>query len=45
MSAMAAVDFYCIQPIGLCPTAERIALQNGLIVEDELFFDTRPQGK
>lgn len=41
-AAMVAVDFYCIQPIGLCPTAERIELTNGLIVEDELFFDARP---
>lgn len=40
--AMAAVDFYCVQPIGICPTAERIALKNGLIVADELFFDPRP---
>lgn len=41
-AAMAAVDFYCVQPIGLCPTAERMELKNGLIAEDELFFDARP---
>jgi len=41
-AAMAAVDFYCIQPIGICPTAERMALKDGLIIEDELFFDARP---
>ena len=40
--AMAALDFYCVQPIGVCPTAERLALKNGLVVDDELFFDTRP---
>jgi hypothetical protein len=42
VAAMAAVDFYCIQPIGVCPTAELMALKDGLIAEDELFFDARP---
>ena len=41
-AAMVAVDFYCIEPIGLCPTAERLELRDGLIVEDELYFDTAP---
>lgn len=40
--AMVAADFYCIQPIGICPTAERMAFKDGLIVDDELFFDARP---
>jgi len=40
--AMIAVDFYCVQPVGLCPTAERIEVKDGLILEDELFFDPRP---
>jgi hypothetical protein len=40
--AMIAVDFHCIQPIGLCPTAERLGLKDGLIIDDELFFDSRP---
>ncbi len=40
--AMFALDFHCIQPIGLCPTAELIALRDGLIVDDQLFFDARP---
>src|SRR5437588_376270 len=31
--AMIAVDFYCAQPIGLCPTAERIRMKDDLIVE------------
>ena len=42
--AMAAADFYCIPPIGICPTAERMAFKDGLVVEDELFFDARPFG-
>ena len=41
-AAMVAVDFHCIQPVGLCPTAERMKLRDGLIVEDELYFDPRP---
>lgn len=41
-AAMVAVDFDCIQPIGLCPTAELMKLKDGLIIEDELFFDARP---
>ena len=40
--AMIAVDFHCIQPIGLCRTAERLGLKDGLIIDDELFFDARP---
>lgn len=41
-AAMVAVDFHCVQPIGLCPTAERMTLKDGLIIEDELYFDARP---
>ena len=41
-AAMVAVDFHCIQPVGPCPTAERMKLRDGLIVEDELYFDPRP---
>jgi hypothetical protein len=40
--AMTATDYYCIQPIGLLTIAERMAFRDGLIVEDQLFFDTRP---
>jgi|SRR5580658_7911048 hypothetical protein len=40
--AMTATDYYCIQPIGLFPIAERMAFKDALIVEDQLFFDTRP---
>jgi hypothetical protein len=40
--AMCALDFHCVAPIGSCPTAERLAFKDGLILEDELFFDARP---
>lgn len=40
--AMCALDFHCVAPIGNCPTAERLVFKDGLIVEDELFFDARP---
>lgn len=40
--AMAALDFYCIQPIGVSRAAELIGVKNGLIAEDEIFFDPRP---
>lgn len=41
-AAMAALNFYCIQPIGVSPVAELIGVKNGLIAEDEIFFDPRP---
>ncbi len=40
--AMIALDFNCMQPIGLCPTAELIGFRDGLIFRDQLFFDARP---
>jgi len=41
-TAMFALDFNCIKPIGVCPTAELIRFKDGLIHEDEIFFDARP---
>ena len=40
--AMAALDFHCIAPIGVSRVAELIGVKNGLIAEDEIFFDPRP---
>lgn len=40
--AMAALDFHCIEPIGISPVAELIGVKNGLIAEDQIFFDPRP---
>ena len=40
--AMAVLDFYCIPPIGVSRVAELIGAKNGLIADDEIFFDPRP---
>ena len=40
--AMAALNFHCIEPIGISPVAELIGVKNGLIAEDQIFFDPRP---
>jgi hypothetical protein len=40
--AMAALDFHCIAPISTSRVAELIGVRNGLIAEDEIFFDPRP---
>jgi hypothetical protein len=40
--AMFAYDFVCRDPIGVCPTAELVRVENDLIRESEVFFDARP---
>ena len=40
--AMFTYDFVCIDPIGLCRTAERVRIIDGLVHDIELFFDARP---
>ena len=40
--AMFTYDFVCIDPIGLCRTAERVRIVDGLVQDIELFFDARP---
>ena len=40
--AMFAYDFVCLDPIGVCRTAELVRFQDGLIRDIELFFDARP---
>jgi len=40
--AMFAYDFVCREPIGVCPTAELVRFENGLIRDIALFFDARP---
>ena len=40
--AMFVYDFVCIEPIGVCRTAEFVTLQDGLIGSVEIFFDARP---
>ena len=40
--AMAAYDFICIEPIGICRTAELLGFEDGLIRDSEVFFDARP---
>jgi len=40
--AMFVLDFHCLQPIGVCPTAELVGFKDGLIYQDEIFFDARP---
>jgi hypothetical protein len=32
----------CCDPIGRCPTAELVRVQDGLIRESQVFFDARP---
>jgi ketosteroid isomerase-like protein len=39
---MAAYDFVCAEPIGVCRTAELLTFKDGLISGIELFFDARP---
>ena len=41
-AAMFALNFHCIAPIGDCPTAELVAIKDGLICTDQLFFDAQP---
>ena len=36
---MAAYDFVCAEPIGVCRTAELLSFKEGLISGIELFFD------
>jgi hypothetical protein len=40
--AMFAYDFVCREPIGVCPTAELVRFEDGLIRDIALFFDARP---
>jgi len=40
--AIFVYDFVCVEPIGLCRTAELITVKDGLIRDVELFFDARP---
>ena len=40
--ALAAYDFVCAEPIGLCRTAELIGFDGDRISSIELFFDARP---
>jgi hypothetical protein len=40
--AMFAYDFICREPIGVCPTAELVRFEDGLIRDIQLFFDARP---
>ena len=40
--AMFAYDFVCRPPIGRAPTAELVHIENGWILESEIFFDVRP---
>jgi hypothetical protein len=40
--AMFAYDFVCHAPVGVCPTAELIRVEDGLVRESEIFFDARP---
>jgi ketosteroid isomerase-like protein len=35
-------DFVCREPVGSVRTAEMLTMKDGLIVESELFFDSRP---
>jgi hypothetical protein len=35
-------DFICVDPIGICRTAELITIKAGQIGRVELFFDARP---
>jgi len=39
---VAIYDFVCIEPIGVCRTAELITFDDDLIRGVELFFDARP---
>jgi ketosteroid isomerase-like protein len=40
--AMFVYDFVCVDPIGACRTAERVAIEDNLITDVEVFFDPRP---
>lgn len=40
--AMFAYDFVCIPPVGICPTAELLTFQDGLIRVSQIYFDARP---
>ena len=40
--AMFAYDFVCGDPIGVCPTAELVRFEDGLVRDIQLFFDARP---
>lgn len=40
--AIFTYDFICVDPIGVCRTAELITFKDGLISMIELFFDARP---
>ena len=35
-------DFICVEPVGICRTAELITIKDGQIGRVELFFDPRP---
>lgn len=41
-AAMIAWDFGCVAPIGVSAVAELVRIEGGLIVSDEIFFDTAP---
>ena len=40
--AMFVYDFVCVEPIGVCRTAELVTVKDGLIASSEIFFDARP---
>lgn len=40
--AIFVYDFVCRAPIGVCPTAELVRFEDGLIREITLFYDARP---
>ena len=40
--AMFSYDFVCLEPVGVCRTAEQVRIEDDLIREIELFFDPRP---
>jgi len=40
--AMFVYDFVCREPIGVCPTAELVRFEDGLVRDIQLFFDARP---
>ena len=40
--ALFTYDFNCVEPIGVCRTAELITVTDGLVARVELFFDARP---
>ena len=40
--AIFTYDFICPEPIGICPTAELLTIEDDLIKSIKLFYDARP---